>query len=29
MDMPFNRKELATERRYVRLLRIAGLDDLL
>jgi len=29
MDHPFDRKGLATEQRYIRLLRIAGLDDLL
>ncbi len=29
MDMPFDLKGLATERRYVRLLRVAGLEDLM
>jgi tetratricopeptide (TPR) repeat protein len=29
MDVPFDRKGLATDRRYARLLRVAGLDDLL
>jgi hypothetical protein len=29
MDQPFDRVGLATEPRYVRLLRAAGLDDLL
>jgi len=29
MDVPFDRQGLATQRRYTRLLRVAGLDDLL
>jgi len=29
MDLPFDRKGLASERRYVRLLRVAGLEDLM
>ena len=29
MDMPFDRKGLASQRRYVRLLRVAGLEDLM
>jgi tetratricopeptide (TPR) repeat protein len=29
MDMPFDRAGLASERRYVRLLRVAGLEDLI
>jgi tetratricopeptide (TPR) repeat protein len=29
MDMPFNRQGLATDRRYIRLMRVAGLDDLI
>jgi len=29
MDNPFDRQGLATERRYIRMLRVAGLDDLL
>ncbi len=29
MDMPFNRQGLATDRRYARLMRVAGLEDLL
>jgi hypothetical protein len=28
MDMPFDRAGLATDRRYLRLLRVAGLEDL-
>ena len=29
MDMPFDRQGLATDRRYTRLIRVAGLEDLL
>ena len=29
MDMPFDRAGLATDRRYIRLLRVAGLEDLI
>ena len=29
MDMPFDREGLASDRRYARLLRVAGLDDLI
>ena len=29
MDMPFDRADLASDRRYVRLLRVAGLEDLI
>lgn len=29
MDLPYDRRGLATERRFVRLLRLAGLEDLL
>ncbi len=29
MDMPFDRQGLASDRRYARLLRVAGLDDLI